>query len=108
MMDTLSETAQQRAARDNLATAAALSAAASAEGRVAEAEVRSLDALDANADARADLRLEADKRQLRLAMRDLVEGVRGVVRVAPLTAVVVGLAAGMLLRGRKRRPPPRR
>jgi glutamine synthetase adenylyltransferase len=108
MMDTLSETAQQRAARDNLATAAALNAAASAEDRVAEAEVRSLEALDANAEARAGLRQQADKQQLRIAVRDLVEGVRGMVRVAPLTAVVVGLAAGMLLRGRKRRPPPRR
>ena len=83
-----------------------MNAAASAESRIAEAEVRSLDALDANADARADLRQEADKRQLRLAMRDLVEGLRGVVRVAPLTALIVGVAAGMVLRGRKRRPPP--
>jgi hypothetical protein len=99
MIESPANTAQARAARETLAAA---------EGAAVAAEARNLEAFDANAEARAELRQQADKQQLRLAMRDLTEGVRGVIRVAPLTALVVGLAAGMLLRRNRRRPPPPR
>jgi hypothetical protein len=103
MTDT--STVTERIAQDTIAAASDMAAASRDRMKAAEAEN---DALAADADARARLREQADKRQLRAALRDLTEGVRGMVRVAPLTAVVVGVAAGMLLRGRKRRPPPLR
>jgi hypothetical protein len=102
---TESTTATERIAEETIAAAAEMTAAGRSRANGAAAET---DAFEASADARAELRQQADKRQLRLAMRDLAEGVRGFIRVAPLTTVVVGFAVGMLLRGRKRRPPPRR
>jgi hypothetical protein len=68
------------------------------------------EALFANAGVRRDLRRRADKVELRLAFRDLTDGVRGLIRVAPLTAVLAGVALGIGLgkRSRPRRPQPRR
>jgi hypothetical protein len=62
--------------------------------------------LSANADARKGLRREVDKKELRLAAHNLLEGVRGVIRVAPLLSVAVGLALGAAWapRGRRRAP----
>jgi hypothetical protein len=67
------------------------------------------EALFANADARRDMRRKADKVELRLAFRELTDGVRGLIRVAPLTAVVAGVVLGIGLgkRSRARRPPRR-
>ena len=55
------------------------------------------EALFANADARRDLQRRADKVELRLAFRELTDGVRGLIRVAPLTSVAAGVAVGMML-----------
>jgi hypothetical protein len=62
--------------------------------------------LSANADTRKDLRREVDNKELRLAAHNLLEGVRGVVRVAPLLSVALGLAIGVAWapRGRRRAP----
>jgi hypothetical protein len=108
--------------------AAALASAVEREAEVGEAEAN-LDSVDkaeanldnaaaasradltANADARAKLRQQVDKTELRLAFRNLAEGVRGMIRVAPFTALLVGVAAGITFgaRRRPRRPgPPRR
>ena len=64
------------------------------------------EALFANAGVRRDLRRRADKVELRLAFRDLTDGVRGLIRVAPLTAVLAGVALGIGL-GKRSRPPRR-
>jgi hypothetical protein len=66
-------------------------------------------ALFANADARRDIRRRADKVEMRLAFRELTDGVRGLIRVAPLTAVLAGIVVGVGLgkRSRTRRAPPR-
>jgi hypothetical protein len=47
---------------------------------------------------------------MRLAFRELTDGVRGLIRVAPLTAVLAGIVIGVGLgkRSRTRRAPPRR
>ena len=90
--------------------------AAAAEARAIEMSLPSeelsndQDALFANADARRDLRRKADKVELRLAFRELTDGVRGLIRVAPLTAVFAGIAIGIGLgkRSRVRRAPLRR
>jgi predicted nucleic acid-binding protein len=68
------------------------------------------EALFANADTRRDLRRKADKVELRLAFRDLADGVRGLIRVAPFTAVLAGVALGLSLgkRSSSRRLQPRR
>jgi hypothetical protein len=114
-------------ARDEQA-AATLASAVEREAEVGEAEAN-LDAVDraeanldnaaaasradlaANADARAKLRRQVDKTELRLAFRDLAEGVRGMIHVAPFTAILVGVATGIAF-GARRRPrpsaPPRR
>jgi hypothetical protein len=67
------------------------------------------EALFANANVRRDLRRKADKVELRLAFRELMDGVRGLIRVAPLTAVLAGVVLGIGLgkRSRARRAPPR-
>jgi hypothetical protein len=65
----------------------------------------------AGEDARVQLRREADKAELRLALRDLAEGLRGMIRVAPLVSVAAGVGFGLLLsrrRSRRRSAPPRR
>jgi hypothetical protein len=74
--------------------------AESARTRAAEA---SLDALAANADARSQLRRQVDRREFRLAIRDLAQGLRGVIRAAPVSAVLVGIAFGACLSARMRR-----
>jgi hypothetical protein len=58
-------------------------------------------------DARTQLRRVSDKAELRLALRDLAEGLRGMIRVAPLASVAAAVGFGMLL-NRRRRPRPRR
>ena len=86
--------------------AASLSPGGQAEARLESAALERDEALAdlaAHADAGAKIRREADKAELRLALRELAEGMRGIVRVAPLTAVLAGVAAGMLL-SRRRRP----
>jgi hypothetical protein len=67
-------------------------------------------ALFANADVRRDLRRKADKVELRLAFRELTDGVRGLIRVAPLTFVLAGVLLGVGLgkRSQTRRPQQRR
>jgi hypothetical protein len=64
-----------------------------------------------NHDARTQLRREADKVELRLALRDLADGFRGMIRVAPLLSVGAAVAFGLMF-GRRRAPrrpsPPRR
>ena len=80
---------------------------AAAEARLEGAAAASHASLAANAEARARLRRQADKTELRLAFRDLAEGVRGMIRSAPLTAVLVGVAAGMALSRRRQRRPTR-
>ena len=59
--------------------------------------------LAANVEERVQLRREADKAQFRLAARDLAEGLRGLIRVAPLASVATAVALGLLW-GRRRRP----
>jgi len=90
---------------------AAASEAEAVQGAATEQE-RSIDheALSANADTRRDLRRRADKLELRLAFRDLADGVRGLIRVAPFTAVLAGVALGLSLskRSRSRRLQPHR
>ena len=64
--------------------------------------------LAANADARRQLRREVDKGELSLAARNLTEGLRGVIRVAPLVSVLAGVALGVAWGRRGRRRPVRR
>ena len=69
------------------------------------------DELFSNAHARSNIRARVDKEELNLAMRDLSEGTRGMIRVAPFTAVVVGIALGMMVgrrRSKARRAPATR
>jgi hypothetical protein len=66
------------------------------------------EALFANADVRRDLRRRADKLELRLAFRELADGIRGMIRVAPLTAVFTGIAIGIGLAKRSRARPQQR
>jgi hypothetical protein len=61
-------------------------------------------ALDANVEARTQLRREVGKREFRLAIHDLAEGLRGIIRAAPLAALLAGVSAGYMLRGRRRGP----
>jgi hypothetical protein len=63
-----------------------------------------LDALAAQSAARDKLRQEVDKREWRLALHDLAEGLRGVIRVHPLASVMGGVALGVMLLRRKRHP----
>ncbi len=58
-------------------------------------------------DERTRLRGETDKVEFRVAMHDLAEGLRGMIRVAPFASVAAGVVLGMLLR-RRRRPRPMR
>jgi hypothetical protein len=62
-----------------------------------------LDALAAQSAARDKLRQEADKREWRLALHDLAEGLRGIIRVHPLASVIGGVALGAMLFRSKRR-----
>ena len=59
--------------------------------------------LAANDDARTQIRRQADKAQLRLALHDLKSGLRGMIRVAPLASVFVGVALGVALGKRRSR-----
>ena len=64
--------------------------------------------LAANGRARVELRRAADRAGLRLAVHDLAEGLRGVIRIAPFASVILAAVLGMRLsRRRPRRPPPR-
>ncbi len=107
------ETGQQDfAARESAARAEAEASRDEIDDAVArldETAAASRADLAANADARARLRRQAEKTELRLAFRNLAEGVRGMIRVAPFTALLVGVASGVALgaRRRPRRPPPR-
>src|SRR5437763_809869 len=84
--------------------AASLARAAQSDVERNKAEAKaSLDALAENADTRDKLQDEADKRQLRVALHDLAEGVRGMIRVSPLASVIGGIAFGMMLARRRRR-----
>jgi hypothetical protein len=66
--------------------------------------------LAANAEARTELRRQADKAVFRQAAHDLADGLRGLIRVAPLVSVASAVALGLLWGRRrpKRRPPTRR
>jgi hypothetical protein len=78
--------------------------AASARASAAKIDPRpGLDALAAQSAARDKLREEADKRELRLALHDLAEGLRGMIRVHPLASVVGGVGLGLLLARRRKR-----
>jgi hypothetical protein len=67
------------------------------------------DELTAYDEARTQLRREADKAQLRMAVHDLAEGLRGMIRVAPFASVGVAVALGLLFgRRRSRKPAMRR
>ena len=87
-------------------------AASSLSGPVAAARLdeaaqereEALAGLAAHAEAGARIRREVDKTELRLAMRELAEGLRGMIRVAPLTSVLAGLATGLVISARRRRP----
>ena len=69
--------------------------------------------LAANVEERTQLRREVDKAQFRVAAHDIAEGLRGLIRVAPLASVATAVALGLLW-GRRRTPrrplppPPRR
>ena len=67
-----------------------------------------LDGLAPEGEERRNLRRAVDKLELRLALRDLAEGVRGLIRVTPLTAVFAATLLGMSLARRRRRPRPKR
>ena len=64
--------------------------------------------LAANADERRLLRREVDRSELQLALRNLAEGLRGAIRVAPLVSVAAGVALGVAWGRRGRRRPVRR
>lgn len=84
--------------------ASSLSRAAESEAERSRAEaMEALDAIAANAETHDELREEADKRELRLAVHNLAEGVRGMIRVNPLSSILVGVAVGMMLSRRRRR-----
>ena len=70
---------------------------------IEEAAAEAREDLAANADARKALRREIDKSELRLAVRDLTEGLRGAIRVAPLVSVAAAVALGVAW-GRRGRP----
>ena len=55
------------------------------------------------------IRHQADVAQLRLAMRNLTEGVRGMIRVSPLSSVFLGVVFGIALgkRGIRRAKTPK-
>ena len=59
--------------------------------------------LAANVEERTQLRREVDKAQFRVAAHDIAEGLRGLIRVAPLASVATAVALGLLW-GRRRRP----
>ncbi|MDE3176008.1 MAG: hypothetical protein KGM15_07875 [Pseudomonadota bacterium] len=58
--------------------------------------------------ARDEIQRQADRAQLRLALRDLASGLRGMIRAAPLASVLVGVAIGVALGKRSRRALPAR
>ena len=68
----------------------------------------SLEGLATERSERKEARRALDKLELRLAFRDLAEGLRGLIRVTPLTAVFAATLFGMALARRRRRPPPKR
>jgi hypothetical protein len=88
--------------------AAALNGAAQNFAEVADAEqvAHKLsdehDDLAAHADSRRDLRRRVDKVEMRLAFRDLADGVRGFIRVKPFTAVLAGVLVGAALARRSK------
>jgi hypothetical protein len=97
-------TADAEAARAE--EAASLANAAAAQADLASATLNHdapFDALAANAATRSQLRREVDKRELRMAGRDIAEGLRGIIRAAPFVAVMAGVAAGLAIGGRRHR-----
>jgi ElaB/YqjD/DUF883 family membrane-anchored ribosome-binding protein len=64
--------------------------------------------LSENAEQRTRLRKQADKAELRLALRDFAESLRGFIRAAPLTAIATAAGVGAVLATRKRRRPAAR
>ncbi len=86
-----------------LAHTASVSAVSAIDDAIAAETAASLDDLAENAVARSNLRRQVNKREFRLAIHDLAEGLRGIVRVAPVTAVLAGVAAGLMIGKRRRR-----
>jgi hypothetical protein len=64
--------------------------------------------LSAADDARAELKSKAAGVELKLALRDLREGVRGMIRVSPLISVFVAAAFGAAWARSGRKRPVRR
>jgi hypothetical protein len=64
--------------------------------------------LSSNDDTRADLQREVMGAELKLALKDLREGVRGMIRVSPLTSVFAAALIGMVMARRRRRRDVRR
>ena len=58
-----------------------------------------------NADRRTQLRRQSNRAQVKLALGDLAEALRGFIRAAPLTAVATAAGVGALIATRKRRRP---
>ena len=64
--------------------------------------------LSSNDEARTQLRREMTGAQLALALRDLREGVRGMIRVSPLISVMTAAIVGAVWARRRPRKPVRR
>ena len=79
---------------------------------VADKEAQALAAaradLSDNDNARNQLRREVMGVELKMALRDLREGLRGMIRVSPLTSVITAALIGAAWSRRSRRRPVRR
>ena len=65
--------------------------------------------LVAEVETRKELRRAADKAEFRVALHDMAEGLRGLIRVAPFVSIGLAASLGMLWsRRRARKPAPRR
>lgn len=88
--------------------------AEAAYDRAADTVALAADAAQSNIAAHVALgdkiRHQADLAQLRLALRNLTEGVRGMIRVSPLSSVFLGVVIGIALGKRRihRAKSPRR
>ena len=62
----------------------------------------------AEVEARKELRRAADRAELHVALHEMAEGLRGLIRVAPFASIAAAAALGMFWSRRRARRPLRK